>query len=49
MAKILFKASSLTSTSSDLTMEFRRFLAVNKMYYLVYFLILSGGFHEAAL
>ena len=25
MAKILFKASSLTSTSSDLTMEYRRF------------------------
>ena len=25
MAKILFKASSLTSTSSDLTMEYRKF------------------------
>ena len=25
MAKILFKASPLTSTASDLTMEYRRF------------------------
>ena len=46
MAKILFKAS-FTSTSSDLTMEYR-FSAVNKMYHPVYLLMLSVGFHEAA-
>ena len=45
MAKILFKSS--TSTSSDLTMEYRRFSG-SKQNVLPCILMFSVGFHEAA-
>ena len=47
MAKIIFKASSLIQLPKIWSWN-RGFLALNKMYYLVYFVMLSVEFHEAA-
>ena len=47
MAKILFKASSLTSTSSDWTMEYRRFSG-SKQNVLPCIFLNTVGFHEAS-
>ena len=48
MVQILFKASSLTSTSSGLIMEYRRFSGSKQNVLPCKLLMLSVGFHEAA-